>query len=77
VMKATSTSETSVYFDRLNSGTSQRAAIFIYFIIGLEMDKFYLLFLSNPYYVLSAFSNFLFLSSFKTFLQILPAQTVI
>jgi hypothetical protein len=40
VMKATSTSETSVYFYRLHSGTSQKAAIFIFFIIGPEMHKF-------------------------------------
>jgi hypothetical protein len=40
VMKATSTSETSVYFYRLHNGTSQKAVIFVYFIFGLEMHKF-------------------------------------
>jgi hypothetical protein len=40
VMKATSTSETSVYFYRLHSGTSQKAAIFNFFIIGMEKHKF-------------------------------------
>jgi hypothetical protein len=40
VMKATNTSETSVYFYRLHNGTSQKAAIFIYFISGLEMHNF-------------------------------------
>jgi hypothetical protein len=40
VKKAKSNSETSVYIYRLHSGTSQKAAIFIYVIIGLEMRKF-------------------------------------
>jgi hypothetical protein len=40
VMNATSTSETPVYFYSLHSGASQRAAIFIVFLIGPEMHKF-------------------------------------
>jgi hypothetical protein len=40
VMNATSTPETPVYFYRIHSGATQKAAIFIVFLIGPEMHKF-------------------------------------
>jgi hypothetical protein len=40
VMKATVTSETSVYFYRIHNGAFQKAAIFIVSLIGPEMHKF-------------------------------------
>jgi hypothetical protein len=40
VLQASSTSETSVYFYILHSGTSQMAAFFNFFLIGPEMHKF-------------------------------------
>jgi hypothetical protein len=40
VMKATSTSETTVYIYRLNSGTSQKAAIFIFYLLDRKCTSF-------------------------------------